>query len=201
MPKKRKVLQQQQRGKRKPGQPRLRDKAPKLKADAGNGNGNGKGKGNGNGKTEAKPGPKNPSQLQPTIPFSPEDTILLVGEGDLSFSRALVEHHHCGNVTATVLEPSLEELVAKYPHAKENVEKLEAEGSKVTYGVDAKKMGPFAVKSGKESVGSMDRISMPYPLREWQQPQHWQRPYPYVADRVPPTQYSTSLTSGARARM
>ncbi|KAK7742074.1 hypothetical protein SLS53_004660 [Cytospora paraplurivora] len=151
MPKKRKVLQQQQRGKRKPGQPRLRDKAPKLKAETGH------------GKTEAKSGPKNPSQLQPTIPFSPEDAILLVGEGDLSFSKALVEHHYCENVTATVLEPSQEELMAKYPHAKENIDKIAAEGSKVAYGVDAKKMGPFAHKSGKESVGSMDRIIFNFP--------------------------------------
>lgn len=106
----------------------------------------------GNAKTHAR-------DLEPTIPFSPEDSILLVGEGDLSFSRALVEHYYCENVTATVLEKDLEELTAKYPHVKENVDLIEAEGCKVAYSVDAKKMAPWAKKSGKDSVGIMDRIS------------------------------------------
>ena len=146
MAKKRKLLQQKQKQKQKPVQHRPKDKSqvPKL-----------------GGKPEAKSStPKtHPRDLEPTIPFSPEDAILLVGEGDLSFSKALVEHHYCENVTATVLEPSLEELTAKYPHVKGNVEAIEAEGSKVVYGVDAKKMGPFAQRSGKESIGAMDRIS------------------------------------------
>ncbi|KAJ0108625.1 hypothetical protein J7T55_015059 [Diaporthe amygdali] len=118
-------------------------------------------------KPQAKSGGSNPNtdarDLEPTIPFSPEDAILLVGEGDLSFSRALVEHHYCENVTATVLEKDLEELTAKYPHVNENVELIEAEGSKVAYGVDAKKMAPWAKKSGKDSVGIMDRIIFNFP--------------------------------------
>lgn len=96
--------------------------------------------------------------LQPTIPFSAEDAILLVGEGDLSFARALVEHHYCENVTATVLEANVEDLTEKYPHVQENIDLIEAEGSKVLYGVDAKRMGPWAKKSGKESIGIYDRI-------------------------------------------
>lgn len=116
------------------------------------------------GKPQAKSGSSNSKtharDLEPTIPFSPEDTILLIGEGDLSFSRALVEHHFCENITATVLEKDLDELTAKYPHVKENVELIEAEGSKVAYGVDAKKMAPWAKKTGKDSVGIMDRISV-----------------------------------------
>lgn len=119
------------------------------------------------GKPQAKPDSSSPKtharDLEPTIPFSPEDSILLVGEGDLSFSRALVEHHYCENVTATVLEKDLEELTAKYPHVKENVDLIEAEGSKVAYGVDAKKMAPWAKKSGKDSVGIMDRIIFNFP--------------------------------------
>ncbi|KAK2604387.1 hypothetical protein N8I77_007324 [Diaporthe amygdali] len=118
-------------------------------------------------KPQAKSGGSNPNtharDLEPTIPFSPEDAILLVGEGDLSFSRSLVEHHYCENITATVLEKDLEELTAKYPHVNENVELIEAEGSKVAYGVDAKKMAPWAKKSGKDSVGIMDRIIFNFP--------------------------------------
>lgn len=112
-------------------------------------------------KPEAKAGTQNPrpAEQKPTIPFSPEDAILLVGEGDLSFSRALVEHHCCENVTATVLEANIDELTVKYPHIQENVDLIEGKGSKVVYGVDAKKMGPWAKKVGKDSTGIFDRIS------------------------------------------
>lgn len=104
-----------------------------------------------------------PRALEPTIPFSPQDAILLVGEGDLSFSRALVEHHYCENITATVLEANLEELAEKYPRVKDNVDVIEGEGSKVICGVDAKKMGPWTKKTGKDSAGSFDRICTFHP--------------------------------------
>ncbi|KAF3769649.1 hypothetical protein M406DRAFT_231753, partial [Cryphonectria parasitica EP155] len=107
--------------------------------------------------------PKPTRDQTPTIPFAADETILLVGEGDLSFSRALVEHHYCEHVTATVLDRNLDELVEKYSHVKENVEIIEGEGGKVIYGVDAKKMGPWAKKSGKESVGIFDRIIFNFP--------------------------------------
>ncbi|UNI21375.1 25S rRNA (uracil(2634)-N(3))-methyltransferase [Purpureocillium takamizusanense] len=58
---------------------------------------------------------------KPTIPFEPEDRILLVGEGDLSFAASIVAHHGCVNVTATVLERDHAELVAKYPTVDENI--------------------------------------------------------------------------------
>lgn len=149
MAKKRKILQHKQ--KTKPGNPHksLKDKGPTpnkpSKAT----------------KSDTKPSTQNthPRDLEPTIPFSSEDAILLVGEGDLSFSRALVEHHYCENVTATVLEPNLEELSAKYPQVQDSIHVIEAEGGKVLYGVDAKKMGPWVKKSGKVSTGIYDRIS------------------------------------------
>lgn len=100
--------------------------------------------------------------LEPVIPFSAEDAILLVGEGDLSFAASLIEHHACENVTATVLEKSLDELAVKYPHAGDNVEKIEAGGGKVLYGVDAGRMGPFARKGGNPE-GIMDRIMFNFP--------------------------------------
>jgi 25S rRNA (uracil2634-N3)-methyltransferase len=106
---------------------------------------------------------KPPESLEPTIPFSPEDKILLVGDGDLSFAASLVEHHYCADVTATVLEKNLEELSEKYPHAGENVAKIEAEDSKVLYNVDATKMGPFVHRKGKDSTGAMDRIIFNFP--------------------------------------
>ena len=58
---------------------------------------------------------------RPIIPFEPEDRILLVGEGDLSFAASIVAHHGCVNVTATVLERDHAALVAKYPTVDENI--------------------------------------------------------------------------------
>ncbi|KAK1957594.1 hypothetical protein LY78DRAFT_663486 [Colletotrichum sublineola] len=58
---------------------------------------------------------------QPVIPFAPEDSILLIGEGDLSFAASLAAHHGCRNMTATVLEKNERELLEKYPHAAENI--------------------------------------------------------------------------------
>ncbi|KAI1393916.1 uncharacterized protein F4822DRAFT_386368 [Hypoxylon trugodes] len=115
---------------------------------------------------QSKPQKKKQSQPQheePTIPFAPEDRILLIGDGDLSFAASLVEHHYCADVTATVLEKNLEELVEKYPHVPENIAKIEAEGSKVVYNIDATKMAPFLDKKGKDAVGVMDRILFNFP--------------------------------------
>ncbi|KAG9253875.1 uncharacterized protein F5Z01DRAFT_132886 [Emericellopsis atlantica] len=61
---------------------------------------------------------------KPTIPFSKTDRILLLGEGDLSFAASLVKHHNCTNVLATVYEKSEEEVLEKYPHAKENIDAI-----------------------------------------------------------------------------
>ncbi|KAI1107223.1 hypothetical protein F4804DRAFT_220788 [Jackrogersella minutella] len=107
--------------------------------------------------------PPQPRHDEPTIPFAPEDKILLIGDGDLSFAASLVEHHYCADVTATVLEKSLDELVEKYPHVTENIGKVEAEGSKVLYNIDATKMAPFVDKKGKGATGVMDRIIFNFP--------------------------------------
>lgn len=103
------------------------------------------------------------STLPPTIPFHPEDdAILLVGEGDLSFAASLAEHHKCLNLTATVLEESAEALVAKYPQAANNAERIAAADGKVLYNVDAKTMGPYT-KSKKDKEGLYNRILFNFP--------------------------------------
>ncbi|OHF00168.1 hypothetical protein CORC01_04576 [Colletotrichum orchidophilum] len=61
---------------------------------------------------------------EPVIPFSKEDAILLIGEGDLSFAASLAKHHGCRNLTATVLEKNERELLEKYPHAAENIAQI-----------------------------------------------------------------------------
>ena len=152
----------------------------------GGGGGVGKGKGKepttGNkagGAYSSKPQKQKQTQTQkqhsePVIPFSPEDRILLIGDGDLSFGASLIEHHCCADVTATVLEKGREELLEKYPHAAENIAKIEeaegdgegeGEGSsasgRVLYGVDATTMRPFADK--RTGTGLMDRIIFNFP--------------------------------------
>jgi 25S rRNA (uracil2634-N3)-methyltransferase len=86
-----------------------------------------------------------PSQSAPIIPFQTTDRILLVGEGDLSFTRALVTSLGCKHVTATVLEGSENELCEKYPSsegivgARQNLVALKDGGGDVRYGVDVTK--------------------------------------------------------------
>lgn len=96
--------------------------------------------------------------LEPTIPFSPGNRILLVGEGDFSFARSLVEHHECRDVTATVFERE-EELREKYPQVEANIRALEDRDVKLRYGVDATRYGSL----WKEVKGKMDRVVFNFP--------------------------------------
>jgi 25S rRNA (uracil2634-N3)-methyltransferase len=78
---------------------------------------------------------------RPTIPFIPEeDRILLIGEGDFSFAKSIVEHHGCCDITATCYDGQAE-LFGKYkPQAEEHIKYLEDEGQTVLYNVDATKL-------------------------------------------------------------
>jgi 25S rRNA (uracil2634-N3)-methyltransferase len=66
----------------------------------------------------------------PTIPFEPHHRILLIGEGDLSFASSIIRHHGCVNVTATVLEKDVNELLAKYPHVEDNIAVIRGDAHK-----------------------------------------------------------------------
>ncbi|KAL2138069.1 hypothetical protein VTI28DRAFT_7558 [Corynascus sepedonium] len=127
--------------------------------------------------SKAKNAPQQKNQ-QPTIPFSPSDPILLVGEGDLSFAASLITHHGCTNVTATVLEPNFAELSAKYPHVSANTAVIESPtrpNCRLLYGIDARKLPAFTTRrnnnnnnnnksSGNEPpVGVMKRIIFNFP--------------------------------------
>jgi 25S rRNA (uracil2634-N3)-methyltransferase len=91
---------------------------------------------------------KAPTNQKPTIPFSSTDAILLIGEGNFSFARALAFHPPSGsglehlpprNITATAYD-SEEECYAKYPEAKDIVESLRERGVEVLFNVDATKL-------------------------------------------------------------
>jgi 25S rRNA (uracil2634-N3)-methyltransferase len=101
------------------------------------------------------------AHLVPKIPFSPNDRILLIGEGNLSFARSIVEHHHCLNVVATVYEQR-DELEEKYPYVGESIRFLEGKGVRVVFGVDAVK-GRGKAGLGGIGMGGADRIVFNFP--------------------------------------
>ncbi|KAL5533658.1 hypothetical protein ACEPAG_118 [Sanghuangporus baumii] len=79
-----------------------------------------------------------------TIPFRPTDTILLIGEGNFSFARALLSHPSLQylppkNVTATSYD-SEETCYNKYPDARQIVEDLRRRGTEVLFSIDATKL-------------------------------------------------------------
>lgn len=83
---------------------------------------------------------------QHIIPFSTTDRILLVGEGNFSFTRALVvdppsflEFLPSENITATAYD-SRGDCFQKYPDAQHIVEQLTSKGVTVIFGVDATKL-------------------------------------------------------------
>ncbi|TKA23458.1 hypothetical protein B0A50_07485 [Salinomyces thailandicus] len=97
----------------------------------------------------------------PTIPFQAEDRVLLVGEGDFSFSKSVVEHHGCCDITATCYD-SQETLFDKYkPQAEEHVRYLEEEGQAVLYSVDATKLDQN--KHLKKTGGQFDVVIFNFP--------------------------------------
>lgn len=109
------------------------------------------------GPAKAKPAP-NPAQGQYN-PFSnPESTILLVGEGDFSFSRSLIDNHGCFKMVCTSFD-SKEEVFEKYPQAKETVEYLTTEEQTVLHSIDAKKLATYKKLKNK----SFERIVFMFP--------------------------------------
>ncbi|KXX78547.1 hypothetical protein MMYC01_204967 [Madurella mycetomatis] len=137
---------------------------------------------------------KLPQQHQkPTIPFHPSESILLIGEADLSFAASLITHHHCTNVTATVFEKDFAELSSKYPHVSANISVFESppdehqdhhhhhqdqqqqlqprpSNNRLVYGVDARKLTPFTTAASsaastpkRAAGGAMKRIIFNFP--------------------------------------
>ncbi|PBK76617.1 hypothetical protein ARMSODRAFT_876244 [Armillaria solidipes] len=106
-----------------------------------------------------------PSMSRPTIPFSATDTILLIGEGNFSFARALIRdapaaltHIPPSNITATAYD-SEEECYSKYLDAREIVALLRERGVEVHFGVDASRLDKIALLKGRR----WDRICWNFP--------------------------------------
>ncbi|TFK26742.1 hypothetical protein FA15DRAFT_702497 [Coprinopsis marcescibilis] len=129
--------------------------------------GKGKGKATLKSKSNAVPSSASSSATRkPTIPFSPNDRILLIGEGNFSFARALVLNPPSEeldslppqNVTATAYD-SEEVCYEKYDDAREIVKELREGGVQILFGVDATRLNREAALKGKE----WDRIVWNFP--------------------------------------
>ena len=115
-------------------------------------------KGKRKGKGKAPP-------LRHTIPFTPTDKILLIGEGNFSFAHALVvdppsslEHLPPSNITATAYD-SEEECYDKYPDARSMVHVLREHGAEVLFGVDAARLEKFSALKSRR----FDRVMWNFP--------------------------------------
>ncbi|CAN1831480.1 Heavy metal-associated isoprenylated plant protein 41 [Linum perenne] len=94
-----------------------------------------------------------------TTHYSPDQQILLVGEGDFSFSLSLAAiFGSASNIVATSLDTKYE-LVKKYKNAESNVATLKRMGAQVYHGVDATQMKSFA----DLSMRKFDRIIFNFP--------------------------------------
>ncbi len=100
-----------------------------------------------------------------TIPFKASDSILLIGEGNLSFAVALLQHPPApldhlppANIVATTLDAE-EECYTKYPGAEQNVRVLREKGARVLFGVDATRLEKTSALKGKV----FDRIVWNFP--------------------------------------
>ncbi|KAJ7109823.1 hypothetical protein C8R44DRAFT_634684 [Mycena epipterygia] len=99
------------------------------------------------------------------VPYRATDKILLIGEGNFSFARALVkdppaelEHLPPKNITATAYDTE-EECYEKYPEAEEIVQELKAGGVDVLFGIDATQLGKVSAFKGRK----WDRIVWNFP--------------------------------------
>ena len=91
-----------------------------------------------------------------TIPFKATDKILLVGEGNFSFTRALLckpplclQHLPPSNVTATAYD-SEDECYVKYPDAQAIVQELRARGAVILFNIDSTKLEKYPSLRGTQ---------------------------------------------------
>ncbi|KAK6349589.1 hypothetical protein TWF696_005873 [Orbilia brochopaga] len=84
----------------------------------------------------------------PTVPFAPTDAVLLIGEGDFSFSNAILTASLTtppGSLTATTNDTEATTLT-KYPQSQSHITNLRSLDHRVVFSVDATKPFPKALK-------------------------------------------------------
>ncbi|KAF9535733.1 hypothetical protein CPB83DRAFT_842241 [Crepidotus variabilis] len=120
-----------------------------------------------NNKKSADGSRKKPSLSSRTIkvPFKPTDRILLIGEGNFSFARALVVDPPLAlaflppeNITATAYDTE-DECYEKYPESHAIINSLKERGVEVLFGVDGTRIERISTLKGRK----WDRIVWNFP--------------------------------------
>jgi 25S rRNA (uracil2634-N3)-methyltransferase len=76
-------------------------------------------------KQKRKPAKTVQASQRPKIPFGRKDRVLLIGEGDFSFTLSLVQNYRLKSVTATCYDDE-KSLLEKYPNVKATISALES---------------------------------------------------------------------------
>lgn len=128
--------------------------------------------------TSSIPESKSTIQFKPkskTVqPFQPEDTILLIGEGNFSFTLSLIssnpkdpsKYTHDPSLILSTAYDTEAQCYDKYPDAKSNVEKirkLAARQDIVVFGVDAGELNKCRNVTGRKKGEKEDRFKQ----RRW----------------------------------
>lgn len=105
-------------------------------------------------------------------PFSKDDTVLLVGEGDFSYTRALLSppYSHPANRIVTTSFDAEKSCMEKYPTAAENIAFIRSLATQagaddpVRFGVDAGDLGKDKmIKKWHEQSGGFNKIYFGFP--------------------------------------
>ncbi|KAI9008116.1 hypothetical protein BC832DRAFT_516855, partial [Gaertneriomyces semiglobifer] len=95
--------------------------------------------------------------------YQPGQRILLVGEGDFTFARALaVTFKDASTIVATALD-SLSELTAKYPAISATLGEFKSYGGTILYRVDAQQLSSNAALEKWRQGGDFDRVVFNFP--------------------------------------
>lgn len=83
------------------------------------------------------------SRAPPVIPYDEDDTILLIGEGNFSYTLSLLSppHSHPAHLVLATAYDTEAVCYEKYPDAAEHVRQIKERGAGVEFGVDAAQLG------------------------------------------------------------
>jgi 25S rRNA (uracil2634-N3)-methyltransferase len=83
------------------------------------------------------------SRAPPVLPYDKDDTILLIGEGNFSYTLSLLSppHSHPAHLVLATAYDTEAVCYEKYPDAAEHVKQIKERGAGVEFGVDAAQLG------------------------------------------------------------
>jgi 25S rRNA (uracil2634-N3)-methyltransferase len=102
------------------------------------------------------------SRAPPVLPYDKDDTILLIGEGNFSYTLSLLSppHSHPAHLVLATAYDTEAVCYEKYPDAAEHVKQIKERGAGVEFGVDAAQLGRCKA-IGKQPRWSRTQVSNP----------------------------------------